>query len=514
MPKPVNKILADNVYGYPAGQTIGISLKGGSFTSIEPLAGEAVQQYMNQAPIEESLDLRGLFVLPGLIDAHVHAIASGMLLLGNDLHEVRLLDEIVAAFKVQVVRADEYVRLAGLDLSRLLPAEHKRLDRAWLDQLSPAKPLIIKSVEGHSSWFNSRAWELLRINSVLEHCAVSTLEAQEMWESGRVFGEAYENLSNSIYDTYSHGERREGLRRFLDLAASVGLTGMHCLEGYGAFRREDFELISELDGQTCHLTLYARDKSPGLAKEMGLERFGGCWCVDGAIGARTAAISSPYADQPACIGDLYYSDDELSGWITSGLAAEMQVCVHAIGDRALEQTITIYENLASQYDLKKLRPRVDHFILGTPDLARRAAAMGMCSAMQPAFDARWGGAHGGYATRLGAERALLTNPVGGMIEAGLIVAGSSDSYITPIDPLGGIRAAMNHHNEQQRVSVDSAIKLFSEHAAYLAGEEAFRGRIVPGYSGDLTVLSADPRSETAVPVTTIVAGNVVYVRRT
>jgi predicted amidohydrolase YtcJ len=232
--------------------------------------------------------------------------------------------------------------------------------------------------------------------------------------------------------------------------------------------------------------------------------------VDGAIGAHSAAVGAPYCDKPHHCGELYHSDGDLTAWIESGLKLGMQVCVHAIGDRALEQVIAIYERLAPSYDLHALRPRIDHFILATDDMARRAAALGCGSAMQPAFDARWGGAGGGYALRLGPERALQTNPVGGMLRAGLPVGGSSDSYITPLDPLGGIRAAMHHHNPEQRVGFDTAVELFTWRAAWLAHQEHERGRLAPGYQADFTVVDGDRSLDGAAVAATVKAGRIVW----
>jgi predicted amidohydrolase YtcJ len=153
---------------------------------------------------------------------------------------------------------------------------------------------------------------------------------------------------------------------------------------------------------------------------------------------------------------------------------------------------------------------VEHFILGTQELAKRAATLGICSAMQPAFDARWGGSDNGYAARLGQDRALNANPVGKMLEAGLMVAGSSDSYITPIDPLNGIRAALNHHNPDQRVDFETAVRLFSDNAAYLAHQEQERGRIAKGYQADFTVVDGDRTLEDASIAMTIKEGNIVW----
>jgi hypothetical protein len=503
-------ILADNVAGFREGQSVLLRARQGRFNEVRAVGAGELDAAAENAGGAELLDLRGLLVLSGLIDAHVHAIASGMLMLISDLHGVSTLEEVAAAVRHETQRSAHVIRLGGMDMSRLGAGQSARISRQWLDGLAPWRPLIIKSVEGHSAWFNTEAWELAGVHSILERCRVPAAEQRRMWEAGRVYGEAYEKLADAIYDTFSAEERREGMARVLRRTAEAGLTGIHCLEGYGARRREDFALIQELDGCGCRLALYARDADPALAKELGLRRFGGCWCVDGAIGARSAAIAEPYADDPGNTGALYHSTDALRAWIEAGLAQDMQVCVHAIGERALDQVISIHESLAASYDLPRLRPRVDHFVCGTAELAARAARLALCSAMQPAFDAYWGGVEGGYATRLGPERALNTNPIGGMLRVGLHIAGSSDSYITPLDPLGGMRAAMHHHNPAQRVDFDTALRLFTADAAFLAHQEGEVGRIAEGYCADLTVVRGGRDLVGATVALTVLGGAVVY----
>ena len=503
-------IVGDNVFGYAPGTLVGIAVDSDRILHVHPMQQGELHKLADREH-GSVLDFRGKLLLPGLIDCHVHAIATGMLLLGHDLHDCTSLDELADAVRTMAARGDHFVRLGGLDASRLGAENVARITREWLDNLVPDRPLAVKSVEGHSSWFNTVGWERVGIMPVLQEHGVAVDEIRSMWDSGRLHGGAYELLTTPVYDSYTAEERRRGMELVIAQAQRVGLVGLHCLEGYGERKREDFELILELDERPdIDLTLYCRDATPELAHSLGQTRFGGCWCVDGAIGAHSAAVGAAYCDKAHHCGELYHSDAELTAWIESGLKLGMQVCVHAIGDRALEQVIAIYERVAPHYDLAALRPRIDHFILATDDMARRAAALGCGSAMQPAFDARWGGASGGYAVRLGPERALQTNPVGSMLRAGLPVGGSSDSYITPLDPLGGIRAAMQHHNPAHRVDFDTAVELFTWRAAWLAHQEGDRGRIAPGYQADFTVVDGDRSLDGASVAATVKGGKVVY----
>ena len=98
-----------------------------------------------------------------------------------------------------------------------------------------------------------------------------------------------------------------------------------------------------------------------------------------------------------------------------------------------------------------------------------------------------------------------------MLDNGLRIAGSSDSYITPLDPLGGMRAAMNHHNPEMRVGFDKAVALYSSDAAYLAHQEHERGRIAPGCQADLTIVDGDRELQPAARIAdTVKLGRVVY----
>ncbi len=154
---------------------------------------------------------------------------------------------------------------------------------------------------------------------------------------------------------------------------------------------------------------------------------------------------------------------------------------------------------------------MDHWVCGTPELARRAAQLGVIAAMQPVFDALWGGEDGGYSLRLGPARALDTNPVGQMIAAGLTVAAGSDHYIGPLDPLAGIRGAMYHHNPAQRVNFETAVALYTAQAAYFSHDEDKRGRIAPGFQADFTVVDGtrelEPEARCAM---TIKRGEIIY----
>ena len=161
--------------------------------------------------------------------------------------------------------------------------------------------------------------------------------------------------------------------------------------------------------------------------DLGLPSIGGDLPMDGSIGARTAAIMAPYADSPEA-GITYHDDEELAGFFHAGHMAGLQVGVHAIGDRAIEQVLAAWERVYAALDSRERRHfrarrhRIEHF------------EMAACRADRAGGDARSGGVGAagvrsvlgcaGWAVRargLGSERAATMNPFRTMIDRGIEV---------------------------------------------------------------------------------------------
>ena len=463
-----------------------IDIAGERVERIVPLDRPTATKLVAEA---DTLDARGKLVLPGFIDSHCHTLASARYLLQIDLFGVSSLDEMVERIRSAPQFAADFVLAGRLDRMRL-PESSRTAIRATLDAAFPDKPLRIGSIEGHSSWLNGAAWERLKVDQLAQRLGLPAEELAAMRESGIVHGKLGEALSEALYSTYSESERRSALAQLLDTLPARGITTLHCLEGYGSDPSIDFRVILDADTsrEDIDLVLYPRTRKVELASELGLHRIGGCILVDGAIGARTAAMSKPYADCPGEQGMLYFTDEELLSFVRQSAEAGLQLALHAIGDAAIEQVLRTYEELAKEFDLAALRPRIEHFVAGTRSQFERAAKLGLASGMQPAFDYFWGGTKGGYVQALGEKRGMRTNPLATALDCGLTVGGGSDSPITPLQPRLGIYAAVNHHAESERLSFAQAVGLFTTGSASLAHEEKEKGRIAEGFLADLVVM--------------------------
>jgi hypothetical protein len=213
----------------------------------------------------------------------------------------------------------------------------------------------------------------------------------------------------------------------------------------------------------------------------------------------------------------------LARWIADGDAHNLQIAIHAIGDRANDEVLKIFESVP---DVKERRFRIEHAQHLSPDLIKRFAADHVIASMQPYHaidDGRWAD------KKLGRERAASTYAFRSLLDAGALLTFGSDWTVAPLDPLLGIYAAVTRRTidgknsngwfPEQKISVEEALRCYTVNNAYAMYMENEIGRIAPGMRSDVVVLSQDlfaiePAAIERTKVDlTIVGGNVVFERK-
>jgi predicted amidohydrolase YtcJ len=244
----------------------------------------------------------------------------------------------------------------------------------------------------------------------------------------------------------------------------------------------------------------------GAAKALGLGAVGagGDLYADGALGSRTAHLSSAYLDgEPGGCGHGYVTAEQVRDHLldchrhtVEGRPA--QGGFHAIGDRAIATVLEGFAMAAAKLGarglsgaeaLREARHRVEHVEIVDKAMIAKFVEYGITASMQPAFDRLWGGEHQMYAQRLGVARSLASNPMGQMHGVGVALAFGSDAPVTPLDPWGSVRAAVNHFNPVQRMSPKAA---FAAHTrgGWRAVHRDDDGVLVPGKAATFAVFSA------------------------
>ena len=463
----------------------------------------------------KTVDLHGLTVLPGFIDTHVHFVATGMRLHHMmDLTGLRSVTKLLEMIRDEAKEKEPGAWILGWGFDHYALEEKRYPTIEELDQVAPNNPVFLRRRDGHSSIFNSVGVESLG----LPHDVPGFNVDAEGRPTGVMQARANSAANSKIQDILKAPEMgADACRAAAQEAVSVGITTLHALTG-GEPEGVEGQAMAMVENELpVRLVKYFQTTNVESVLEAGLPRIGGCILIDGSVGSQTAALMEPYSDSPETSGVLYFEQSEINEFVAKAHAAGLQIALHAIGDRAIEQALCAFEAAVdcSSVESPDHRHRIEHYLIPTPDQMQRALDLGITPAMQPAFEHFWGGLEGLYASRLG-DRIARTNPLRTLTDMGLIVGGGSDSLVTPMNPLLGIHSAVNHPNPDHRLSATEAVGLFTVNGAYQAFEEGEKGSITPGKLADLVLLSANP---TAVPaeeisgidvVATITGGKFVY----
>lgn len=247
--------------------------------------------------------------------------------------------------------------------------------------------------------------------------------------------------------------------------------------------------------------------------------------VDGSLGSHTAAMFEPFSDAPGDTGLLVNTPGDLYAWTSGADRAGLHVAVHAIGDRAINLQLGIFERVARENGARDRRFRIEHAQHIAPADIPRFGQLGVIPSMQPYHaidDGRWA------ETVIGPERARGTYAFRSLEETGAKLAFGSDWFVAPPTPLEGIYAAVTRRTlddrnpggwvPAQKITVEDALRAYTVGGAYASFEEAEKGSLAPGKLADVVVLDRD--LTTIAPETirdarvlyTIVGGRVVFDR--
>jgi predicted amidohydrolase YtcJ len=462
-----------------------------------------------------AIDLGGKTVVPGLIDTHAHFVWTALSLAALDVSQAldhETLQSIVGQAVTGAAPGDLVFGMGfreyALDTERFGPIVQV------LDAVAPDNPVFLVGVTGHTSVANSQA--LARLN--LPDGTPGIGRDSTGHPNGLLTAQA-NNLAGSFYvEAFGAGDRAPTLlARAIDRAHSVGITTLHALEGglTGPDEAVDY-LLEVIPDLTLRIVFYYQTMDVERVLALGLPRIGGCILLDGDVGPHTAALSEPYFDDPTCYGTLYHTQQEIDAFVLQAHRAGLQVAMHAVGDAAVEQALNAYQAALAAYPRRDHRHRIEHCEIIREDQIVRAQQLGLSLAIQPPFNHYW--PHTTYYPLLGEERAWKADPIRTLLRPGLLIAGGSDSTVTPLGPLIGVHTAVNHSNPAERVSVQEALELYTVNAARIAFQEGDGGSLEAGKLGDLVVLDADPfrvdpEQIRDIPVEmTVVGGEIVYQR--
>jgi predicted amidohydrolase YtcJ len=384
----------------------------------------------------------GSLLTPSFVDAHVHATATGLALTGLDLHLSVSLGQAVASVAAHVA-AEPVGIVLGTGWDETSWPERRGMTRSDLDAVVGERPAYLARVDVHSA----------TVSTALLDRVPGITELPGYDPGGQLRLDAHHAARKAAYGAVGAAQRKTAQQATLDAAAALGIGSFHEMAGPEVSGAEDLAALLALARDTAGPQVFgywgelAERGGLDVVRDLGLTGAGGDLFCDGAFGSHTAALSAPYTDRPGTSGALRFETASLVHHLRACTVAGIQAGFHCIGDAAVNQVLDAVGTVVAELGataVRACRHRLEHLEMvddGAVDLMR---AWGMVASVQPAFDAAWGGESGMYAERLGVERAAGCNPFADLADAGVVLALGSDAPVTPLDPWGGVHAAVDH----------------------------------------------------------------------
>jgi len=546
-PKPLadTVILHAKVYTVdadrPWAEAIAISgekiLAVGDEKSIEALRG----------PKTNVIDAQQKLVLPGFIDSHIHFMEGSQLLPQVHLDDTKNLAEIQALVKAYALAhpAAKWVLGRGWNYAefgaRGLP------DRRELDAVVPDRPAFLEGYDGHTYWANTKALELAGITKTTPDPLNGEIVRDH--ETGEATGALKESAADAVMKVIPQPTRQERLamlQQGMALANQAGLTFVVSCGNDTPFMSDDeyLDLFDQLRRQgklTLRFYISNYQAPPQLtAQDLGTvlattKRFphndewlaGGAvkFFLDGVVESHTAAMLTPYGDDPHKFGNLRWDPEKYKQAVAELDRNGIQVFTHAIGDRAVRLALDAYQNAAKQNHTTDARHRIEHIETVTAQDIPRFGKLGVIASFQPLHaypdDDMWV-----WLKNAGKAREPRAFAWQSIWKTGGHEAFGSDWPVVTLDPWEGVQTAVTRQTREgtpaagwvpeQRLSLAQAIEGYTVGAAYGVHRDKMQGSIGPGKLADIIMVSqnlfeVDPHNiaETKV-LMTMVGGKTVY----
>ncbi len=488
-------------------------LKVGSRAEVEALQGEQT----------ELIDAGGQFVMPGFIEGHGHFSGLGSSLMNLNFLKSKSWDEIVEAVaeKARTAKPGEWIIGRGWHQEKWTSTpERNVLGYPYHDDLSaltPDNPVMLTHASGHGLFANAKAMELAGITVETPNPAGGEIVRDSRGQAIGIFEETAQGLIRQAYSDYlaTLSEEQqiekwyEGIRLAQEECLNKGVTSFQ--DAGSSF--EEIARYKELaENEEFDLRLWAMVRRPSeelkrrLTNEFPMvgvgDNFFTCRAIktalDGALGAYGAWLLEPYEDKTGFYGQNTVPVDEMKAIADIAFDQGMQLCVHAIGDRANRETLDVMEQTFQRDPGKQnLRWRIEHSQHLHPDDIPRFAELGVIAAMQAIHctsDAPF------VVKRLGEKRAREgAYPWRSLLDAGAVVTNGTDVPVEDVDPIESYYATVTRKRAdtgfeffpEQRMTREEAIYSYTMANAYAAFEEDVKGSLTPGKVADIVILSND-----------------------
>jgi len=443
----------------------------------------------------------GVFVFPGFNDAHVHLGSAGQTKLNVDLTGVKSLAEMLAKVETFANAAPAGHWLTGGNWDHTLWATKSLPTRQDLDKVTGGHPAFLGRIDGHIAIANSAALAAAGITGKTVPPQGGAIDLDSNGQPTGILRESAQGLVMKVFPPPSHDERLRGDELAIADALAHGITSVQDFSEW-----DDFLVYEELEKQgklKLRITEWLPFKAP-LGELISMRAHHDLndpmlhtgflkGFMDGSLGSRTAAMKTPYSDDPGNTGLPQYTQQQLNKMVVERAAAGFQIGFHAIGDEANSMALDAFDQPSVS---RTARNRIEHAQVVDPADIPRFKKLGVIASMQPNHlltDMNWA------EDRLGPKRAAYSYAWKALLDAGVPLAFGTDYPVEPITPFRGLYAAVTRMNEkgtktyfpENKLTRGQALYAYTQGSAYAQFDEKHKGKLIPGYDADFILVDRD-----------------------
>lgn len=454
------------------------------------------------------IDMQGATIIPGLTDAHVHlfAIANERQQIQLNGPAVRTVADVLRRLSAAARGASpaQWIRAVGFDENNL--AEHRYPTRDEIDAAAPDHPVIIRRFCGHTAILNSAALTLLQIGEDVSDPPSGSFGRDAR---GRLDGSAKESAAENVFraiPAVDPAAMATSLRETIDDSIRMGLTAaVEAAVGFTSGFDDEFMVWNLLrkDRSFSPIRLgfmYQLDPKDAAARgftprrdpdwqAMTLKFF-----ADGIVGARTAAVSKPFADTNSN-GFFMRDEADLERAIVEAHLDGWQTATHCVGDRASARVISAFEKAERALPGQNPRHRIEHYFCPPESGLSRMKALDALIVTQPGFLARM---RRSILEAFGPD-AHSKYPARSVIDAGVTYVGSSDAPTGHVSPWVGMANAVDRGaslgapiGADEALTRREAVGSYVHGGAFAMKQEDWRGTLAPGMAADFVAIDRNP----------------------
>lgn len=517
----------------------GLIVAAGADSDVEKMGG----------PSTKMVDLGGAFVMPGFNDAHAHLGDAGRIKLSVDVTGVKSLAEMQARVKAAAKAAAPGAWLTGGGWDHTLWASKTLPTKADLDAVTEGHPAFLVRVDGHIAIANSTALAAAGITKTTPDPQGGKIDRDANGEATGIIRETAQGLIDKVIPPPPSSLRRRGIELALADAVEHGVTSVQDFSDWQDFLvYEEMEKEGKLPARISEwlpfndsLDQLKQMRTHHPADDAMLHTTMLKGFMDGSLGSRTAALKTPYSDDPGNSGIPRYEQMQLNKMAIERAQAGFQMGFHAIGDRAVSMALDAFAAAQGSGPLQATmtpmrapngrriihatltgpRNRIEHSQVVDPADFARYKQLGVIASMQPNHlltDMAWA------EQRLGPQRARYAYAWKSFLNAGVPLAFGTDYPVEPITPFRGVYAAVTRMNEagtqtyfpEEKLTIWQALYAYTQGSAYAEFAENKKGKLANGYYADFVVLDRDitavapPEILKTQVLRTVVNGQTVY----